>query len=283
MADTGLITRAYMLDDVSIRADGTGRTVVAYAALFDTEAEIQDQDGHYLESLARSSFDKTVAERAGQIGCFYNHGKTLYGTPSERFSIPLGVPKEIRPDAKGLMTATAYSRSTLADELLDLIKDGAPMGQSFSGRFMPGRSQRTRGASGALDTIVRQEIALREYGPTPTPAYKETLGLGVRSDSEVAELADALSGLGEQARRSLIASLSEALRLDLLHLLGTFRTGATPVGDAAQLAADAALLGTSATNDTPGTSAHLSGPTQEQRRRRAHALDLVPLVPKGTP
>lgn len=83
----GPCERTFTLDDISIRADGEGRTVVAYAAAFNLDAEITDQDGHYLETIDPAAFNKTVSDRAGRIGVFYNHGKTIYGTPSERFSI----------------------------------------------------------------------------------------------------------------------------------------------------------------------------------------------------
>ncbi|MDQ1248447.1 MAG: uncharacterized protein QG597_2819, partial [Actinomycetota bacterium] len=44
--------RSYALDDITIRS-GDGRTVEAYAAVFDTSAEIHDRQGHYLERIAR--------------------------------------------------------------------------------------------------------------------------------------------------------------------------------------------------------------------------------------
>lgn len=239
--------RTFLLDDISIRSDGIGRTVVAYAAVFNAAAEIQDQDGHYHESLAPGAFDKTLAEGFARVGVFYNHGKTLYGTPSERASLPLGRPEEITVDSRGLLTVTRYNNSPLADEVLDSIRNGDIRGQSFSGRFMPGRSKRTRGKNGELDTIVRSEVALREYGPTPMPAYQEASIVGVRAE----DLAAVIEGLADDDRAELI------------RLLSTSRTIGTPLP-----AADAAPdEGTSEANDTPALS-HLSGPTPTERRLR---------------
>lgn len=240
-----LYERTFLLDDIAIRSGGDGRTVTAYAAVFNTPAEISDQDGHYLETIANGAFDKTITENAGRVGVFYNHGKTLYGTPSERGSMPLGKPIEIRADERGLYTVTQYNRTPLADEVLDAIKNGDITGQSFSGRFMPGRSQRTRGKDGALDSIVRSEVSLREYGPTPMPSYQTASILGVRME----HLVETLNGLTDEQHAELIASLS------------TSRTIGTPLP-----ADDAARQGTSPTNETPAER-HLSGPTPSERRQ----------------
>lgn len=243
MDSTHLYERTFQLDDISIRAGGDGRTVVAYAAMFNTPAEIKDQDGHYIETITPDAFTKTITERAGQIQVFYNHGKTIYGTPSERFSMPLGTPEEILADGRGVRTVTRYNRNLLADEVLESIRNGDITGQSFSGKFV--RSNRTRSRDGGLDTIVRSEVMLHEYGPTPNPAYKEAGILGVRAN----ELAQVIEGL------------DDTQRAELIQLLSTSHNGTPlPVDDAAP-------QGTSPTNDTPAES-HLSMPTAREVHER---------------
>jgi HK97 family phage prohead protease len=234
--------RTFLLEDIAIRSGGDGRTVVAYAAVFGVPAEIHDQDGHYHETIGHGAFDKTLAEQAGRIQVFYNHGKTLYGTPSERFSMPLGTPEEMTADGRGLLTVTRYNKTPLADEVLESIRNGDIKGQSFSGRFIPGKSQRSRGRDGAPDTILRSEVALREYGPTPMPSYKEASIVGVRAE----QLAPLIDNLDPDERAELIKILS------------------TPAGEPLP-AAEAAPQGTSPANDTPATS-HLSGPAPSERR-----------------
>lgn len=172
-------TRAFVLDDVTIRSDGDGRTVEAYAAAFGVPAEIRDQEGHYNEELSPTSFNKTIADNGLRFGVFYNHAKTIYGTPDGNLSVPLGVPLEVRPDSRGVFTATRYLDNPLADSVLDAIKQRAIRGQSFSGRFL--KSTRSRPARGRLPTITRHEVAMREYGPTIFPAYAEAEILGTRS------------------------------------------------------------------------------------------------------
>lgn len=175
-------TRTFAFEDVTIRSDGDGRTVEAYAAAFaPVRAEVKDADGHYNEELTRSSFDKTIAERGLNFGVFYNHGKTLYGTPDGNLSVPIGVPLEVQRDDRGVFTATRYLDNPLADSILDGIKQRAILGQSFTGRMI--KSVRTRAKRGELPLITRSEVAMKEYGPTVFPVYGEAMILGTRSVS----------------------------------------------------------------------------------------------------
>jgi HK97 family phage prohead protease len=174
-------SRAYAIEDLTIRSDGDGRTVEAYAAAFEIPAEVRDQDGHYNEVLSRGSFSKTISERVLNFGVFYNHARTLAGTPDGNLSVPIGVPVQVDQDERGVFTATRYLDNPLADSILDGIKQRAIRGQSFSGRFV--KSTRSRAQRGGLPTIMRSEVAMKEYGPTVFPVYAEAMILGTRSVS----------------------------------------------------------------------------------------------------
>jgi len=198
--------RSYLISDLSVRANGDGRTVDAYCAAFNTRAEIQDQDGHYEETITPGSFDKTIAENGVNVGVFYNHARTIYGTPADSFSVPIGVPVAApKADAHGVLTATRYLDNPLADNILDAVKQGAIKAQSFSGRFIQSKRIRAERA-GALPQIHRNEVALREYGPTPFPAYGQAHVVGTRS----AELwmADLLA-MDREERADLFARMVE--------------------------------------------------------------------------
>lgn len=185
-------TRSYVIEDLTVRPDGDGRTVEAYAAVFKVQTEIRDQDGHYNEDLAPGSFTKTIQENAGRFGVFYNHARTIYGTPDGALSVPIGVPLEVSQDERGVYTVTRYLDNPLADSVLDGIKQRAIRGQSFSGKFI--KSARTRAKAGGLPLITRLEVAMREYGPTVFPAYTEAMILGTRS---VSTFLEALAANGE--------------------------------------------------------------------------------------
>jgi HK97 family phage major capsid protein/HK97 family phage prohead protease len=212
-----LHSRVFALDDISIRAGGDGRTVTAYAAVFESPAEIKDSDGHYQEQIGRTAFDKTLQERAGRIGVFYNHAKTLHGASSELGSVPIGTPLEMRADGRGLLTVTRYNKTPLADAVLESIRNGDITGQSFTGRFIKSdpRGPYLPERSGELTLVTRQEIALVEYGPTPIPAYADAEIVGVRMAQTVETLLregmspeDALRAAGGDGDRGNITAAS---------------------------------------------------------------------------
>lgn len=180
--------RSWALDDIHIlrSADGhgDGRTVEAYAAVFDTPTEITDRHGHYMEKIARTAFNRTLSHGIDRVGVFYNHALTMHGTPAEGIgSVPIGSPVDIRADTKGLRTVTRFNRSALADSVLEAIRNGDIKGYSFRGKIFrssPERPPKVR-RGGALPTVTRTELGLLEYGPTPIPAYQEANILAMRS------------------------------------------------------------------------------------------------------
>jgi phage head maturation protease len=196
----GELFRFWPLEECRIlsRSDGSefgsGRVVEAYAAVYGQPAQISDHQGHYEEDIAQTAFDDTLRVIHPQNNggfwratCLYNHGMTVHGTPAERFSVPVGVPKHISSEGKGLLTRTEYAATPLGDELLELVNIGALRSQSFTGGIIrsnpqlrgPGDRYR-RLASGALQRVTRMALGLREFGLTPFAAYSGAEVLGVR-------------------------------------------------------------------------------------------------------
>jgi len=181
-------TRDLTLEDLTVRSDGSGRVIEAYAAAFRTASgqairqEVIDQEGHYREQLAPGSFTKTVQERGLNFGVLFNHAKTIHGTPNPEATMPIGVPLEVTPDERGVYTVTKYLENPLADRALNAIKEGAIKAQSFSGRFIKSVRTYPEGrTSGALPLITRHEIDMREYGPAVFAAYPDAAILGSRT------------------------------------------------------------------------------------------------------
>ena len=187
--------RTYELEDIHIvraaHGDSTGRLVEAYATAFNAPAEIQDFEGHYIEEIDPAAFNKVLADigrsRAGfgKVKVMYNHGMTIHGTPSERGSMPIATPVDIRPEARGLLTLARYSDTPFADEVLENIRNGSITAQSFTGRIVRsdpqlrhGDKHRPRG--GELPRVRRMELGLKEFGPTPFEAYSGAEIVGVR-------------------------------------------------------------------------------------------------------
>lgn len=201
------ISRGVPITDLEVK----GRTVTAYAAVFDQPAEISDGHGHYMETIDRTAFNRTIKGAGAKAGVFYNHGMTIHGTPSESGSIPIGVPTAITADRKGLLTVSRYNGTPMADAVLEAMRDGAIPGYSFTGRIIrsnPESLPRRRGEE--LPTIARMELGLKEYGPTPFPAYSGAEIVSMRS----ALLAErAIMSDDELAEKLLTLLLSRATRV----------------------------------------------------------------------
>src|SRR6202007_2617263 len=94
--------RAYTLDDMHIRSDGSGRGVEAYAAAFRTKTEVRDQEGHYDEELTTPSFDKTIREKGPSgFSVLFNHARTVDGAQNPAATMPIGAPLEARAGERG--------------------------------------------------------------------------------------------------------------------------------------------------------------------------------------
>jgi phage head maturation protease len=205
--------RAVKLDDIRIRTGGTGRTVEAYAAVFDEPAEIVDQDGHYYEVNHRDAFTRSIERHQGVFPVVYNHGMTLAGTPSERGSVPIGVSKEVRVDKHGVFTVSEYGTGELADEVLEQIRMGSIKAQSYGGRFLTSNPERPpargyrRGADGKLTTVRRLIVAMREFGPTPFAAFATAAITGVRAQ----QMLGALLAAPAERRAALLDQLATPL------------------------------------------------------------------------
>lgn len=205
--------RSWALDDIAIRSGGDGRTVEAYAAVFDTPSEIKDQHGHYMEVISRSAFNRAISHGIERVGVFYHHGMTLHGTPSDLGSVPIGSPMDVRPDGRGLRTVSRLNKSQLADSVLEAIRNGDIRGYSFRGRIFqstPTRVPKSRPGA-QLPTVTRTELGLTEYGPTPTPAYADAGILAVRS---VEALAASFARLDRESRTELARMLTVSTPLD---------------------------------------------------------------------
>lgn len=199
--------RTWALEDITIQRSGDGRTVEAYAAIFDQPYEVRDKHGHYMEVIDRAAFNRTLNNGGPRAVCLFNHGLTVHGTPSDAYSVPIGTPLEIRADNRGLMTVTRYNLGADADRVLEAIRNGAIRSQSFRGRIFrstPDQVPHVRPGAG-LPTITRMELGLTDYGPTPVPVNGAAAIVAVRS---VAAIAQDLAALPADERAELARMLA---------------------------------------------------------------------------
>jgi len=251
-------------DDITIRSDGTGRTVEAYAAVFNQPTEVVDWEGHYREQVDPKAFNQTISRNGGRFPVLYNHGRTLLGTASDIGSVPIGNSTEVRADGRGLLTVSRYNANPLADQVLESIRNGDPMGMSWSGRIIAQDVKTPRGgfkpgADGSLSLVTRTEIALREFGPTPYPAYPGAEILGVRS----VDIARALREMDDDER----AEMAALLNLPVARLDDAARavSPSTEAAESDELAATAEPSGRSHTHNRLRLKARQEGVIDEDR------------------
>jgi HK97 family phage prohead protease len=180
-----IIERSFEVADFDIKRARNGRTVTAYAAVFDQPAEIMDAHGHYQETINRAAFNRTLSHGFKKVSVFYNHGYDLSGKPNGLLAVPFATPQDIRADGKGLLTVSRYNDGELADAVLAAWEGGQITGQSFRGTVFQSKKL---GKSGRLPSIERTELGLKEYGPTHSPAYDGAGLVAIRSQEDLAEL-----------------------------------------------------------------------------------------------
>lgn len=203
-----LAVRTFSIDDIQIRAEAGGRTVDAYASVFDHRYEIRDWDGHYWEVIRQGAFTKTIREHSAKgfrkLKVLFNHGVDIYGFPSDRFALPIASPEDVKEDKKGLFTSSRFADSDLADEVLDHIRNDRINEMSIGVKFLQSKTVEPPKGTKDLPTIERLEGALREYGPCVFAANPAAEVAGVRS------IADGLRRLHPEQ----LAQLLEQIRGD---------------------------------------------------------------------
>jgi len=232
------IHRTFQIDDME--ASASRREIVAYAAVFNRAAEVRDHQGHYNEVIAPTAFQRTLnslGDNITRVKVLFNHGRDLAGRPTSRFAMPIGVPTEIVADGRGLRTVTRISATPLGDQVLELARDGAVTGYSFTGGAL--QSTKTPPLGDGLPTVTRTEIRLLEYGPGVFPVYEDAAILAVRT---ISDLAEDLTGLDVEGRAELARLLTATTPADQRPVDGPNDPSAGPALDGIQQAQRKALL-----------------------------------------
>lgn len=185
-------------------AEGDGRTLSGYAALFDTPTEINSWEGIFTEKIRKGAFRKTIRENTPVMQ--FDHGRhPLIG------SIPIGSISDLREDDQGLYVEGRITDNWLMQPVRDAIAEQSVNGMSF--RFEVVREE-WRDVNGKLvkpeevydllwmpgdrGPLQREliELKCRELGPVVFPAYAGT-SVSVRAR----DMADGLAHDDEMTRR----------------------------------------------------------------------------------
>lgn len=159
-----LLTRQAQIADV----EADGRTLSGIAYFYDRSSMVSDGGPAYLEQFSRTAANKTIKER-GSVPLGYLHP---WSPTSRSDPQPLGT-AQFRNGSDGLEFTARLSNTSYANEMLELVNDGAVRDVSIG--FLPIKSL-TKDA-----VTVRTEIALRELSLVPT-------GFGAHTGASVMEV-----------------------------------------------------------------------------------------------
>lgn len=149
---------------VEVRAEGDKRTLVGYAAIWNSDTTIGD---YFVERIAPGAFTKAIR---GDILALVNHdsgrvvGRTKSGT------------LRLKEDERGLAVEIDIPDTTDGNDLWKLVERGDISGMSFAFRA----TKQEWDESGDVPHRTVIEAELYEVTATPIPAYPDT-SLAMRS------------------------------------------------------------------------------------------------------
>ncbi len=156
MSEHELISRAADLDAIEFEGSD-GRTLHARLFAWDSVSEVSDHGPKYFETWERGVFGQSI-KRAQTTGrgwpLMYNH---------DLRALPIGMVPMLHERGDGPWMTAKISRTSLGDDVIELIKDGVLPGVSVNGRNI-------RSARDGRGNIRRMEVALTEISVTPFPA-----------------------------------------------------------------------------------------------------------------
>lgn len=187
-------------------AEGDGRTLEGYGAVFNSVTTIDSWYGAFEEEIAPGAFKRTLRSKKPVLQ--FDHGQDR-----RTGSIPIGAIDDIREDDHGLFVRARLFDNDLVEPIRQAIEAGAIDGMSFRFRIL---REEWRDAAGKVvkeDELVKllwepgdrgplrrtiREVELFELGPVVFPAYTDT-SVGVRA---------LLAGLADDDRAQLLAELT---------------------------------------------------------------------------
>lgn len=159
----------------SSAGDHTGRTISGIAVPYDSPTKINDYLGSFTEVFRRGAFARTV--NAGKP----ERTKFLYGHDQTR--LPIGHATLLREDPVGLYVEFRMSKTSVGDEVLELILDGTVDGLSVGFGVEKDSWNKLR--------TQREVLAakLYEVSATPWPAYADAAITSVRDATSISNAA----------------------------------------------------------------------------------------------
>jgi uncharacterized protein len=153
-----------------LRDGGDGRTLVGALLPWGVPARVVDQGRLVTDTFERGAL---AGNEPTRVPLTATH-------PRDAGTLPIGVTVELEERDDAAWGAWRVSRTALGDEVLELARDGVPLGLSVGFMEVPGGSRwsadRTR--------VTRTRAALDHVAVVRVPAYDGAGVVGVRSEPE---------------------------------------------------------------------------------------------------
>jgi uncharacterized protein len=162
---TEVLHRAFE-STLHVRDGGDGRTLVGPLLPWGVEARVLDRGRMVVETFERGALGDVDPARVPLTARHPRNAETL----------PIGRTVELEERADAAWGAWRVSKTALGDEVLELARDGVPLGLSVGFIEVPGGSRWL-----ARDRVVRTRALLDHVAVVRVPAYVGAEVAGVRS------------------------------------------------------------------------------------------------------
>jgi hypothetical protein len=152
---------------LAVRDGGDGRTLVGPVMPWNVEALVLDRGREVVETFQRGALADADPAR---VPLTARH-------PTDAQQLPIGVTVELEERADAAWGAWRVSRTALGDEVLELARDGVPLGLSVGFMELPGGSR----WSADRRRVTRTRAALDHVAVVRVPAYQGAAVAGVRA------------------------------------------------------------------------------------------------------
>lgn len=162
---------------MELKLNEESRTFEGYASTFGNKDFVGD-------IVTPGAFKKTIMERfpKKQIKVLYQHRE------------PLGIPLHMEEDSKGLYVKAHISRTTLGNDVLELLRDGVIDRMSIGYDVIQDEVDQQKGER------YLKELRLYEFSPVTFPANEEAIIAQVKSIADMEQLLSNTVGGGDLTR-----------------------------------------------------------------------------------
>jgi phage head maturation protease len=190
---TEILARAFTAT-LAVRDDGDGRTLHGPLLPWGVEARVLDRGRTVVETFQRGALSDVDP---GRVPLTATH-------PRDAGTLPIGVTVELEDRADAAWGAWRVSKTALGDEVLELARDGVPLGLSVGFMEVPGGSRwspdrrRVTRTRAALDhiAVVRQARLCRSQRAGRTGRPRPGNGYSARHPGPTLQVAMPRTGKG---------------------------------------------------------------------------------------